>query len=175
MGFKRRKIDTQQLKGYIGKKRVIDMRSSWETKIVQLLEQLYTIKEIQGYSSEELIVPYYSSLDDKSHRYFTDFLIKSKKGHNYIIEVKPFKDCLAPFKPRVFKDEKQKRGYDMQMFTYIRNTEKWGATIEACQKLTARTGQLWEFQVWTEKPKKYEKFTKLDDQKQGIIRRCIPV
>ena len=40
------------------------------------------------WSSEEVVIPYISPIDNKRHRYFPDFLIQTSKGW-FLIEVKP--------------------------------------------------------------------------------------
>ena len=54
--------------------------------------------DIIYWASEELAIPYFSPIDKKVHRYFPDFIIKTKQGKRFMIEIKPAK-YLKPPKP----------------------------------------------------------------------------
>jgi len=165
-----RKISTNMLEGYNGKKAIIETRSGWEITVIKMLEKMCQVKAIQGYSSEEFVVPYICGTDGNPHRYFTDFLITKNNGDKIVVEVKPNQETIQPFKPRNFKSDKQKRNYDTSMLTYIKNTSKWKATIEECKNLTQTTGENWSFAIWVEKNKKNP-----SDKGNGIIKKIIPV
>ena len=49
------------------------------------------------WSSEEVVIPYISPIDNKQHRYFPDFLIQTPKGW-FLIEVKPLTQSRPPKK-----------------------------------------------------------------------------
>ena len=49
-------------------------RSSWELKFMHWADES---KNVLEWSSEELVIPYLSPLDNKMHRYFVDFKIKT--------------------------------------------------------------------------------------------------
>ena len=74
-------------KKYLGNTTNIYYRSSWEKKFMLFLEQSPVITQ---WSSEELIVHYFSIVDRKWHRYFPDFFVEFHTGHKFIIEIKPF-------------------------------------------------------------------------------------
>jgi len=67
---------------YVGDPTNIVYRSSWECKVMSWLDRN---PSIISWASEELIIPYKSPVDNRFHRYFPDFYIKSE---NKIIEVK---------------------------------------------------------------------------------------
>lgn len=68
----------------------ITFRSSWEKIMCNWLDLNNNILE---WGSEIVEIPYYSSIDNKTHRYITDFLFtcKDRQGNimKYLVEVKP--------------------------------------------------------------------------------------
>jgi len=99
---------------------------------------------IISWASEELIIPYVSPVDGRTHRYFPDFLVKYKNKDGLLktmlIEVKPMKQTKEP--------EKKKRvtkQYITEVMTWGVNQAKWKAANEYC------LDRGWEFQIWTEK------------------------
>ena len=99
---------------------------------------------ILEWSSEEIIIPYISPVDNKIHRYFPDFYTKIKetdgKIRKYIIEVKPLKQTLPPKKPK-----RQTKGYIREAYEYAKNQAKWKMAKEFC------ADRQWEFKVVTER------------------------
>jgi len=96
------------------------------------------------WSSEEVVIPYYSPIDSRWHRYFVDFKIvyKDTKGNTKVslIEVKPFQKTK---KPEV-KSRKTKR-YIQEVMEWGVNDAKWKAAVEYCKDRN------WEFKIMTEK------------------------
>lgn len=95
------------------------------------------------WSSEEVVIPYKSPIDGKWHRYFPDFLIKTRKKdgttETILIEVKPFKETQEPRKKkRVTKQ------YLYEVRTYGINISKWEAAEEYCRD------RKWKFMILTE-------------------------
>ncbi len=88
--------------------------------------------KIIEWGSEEIIIPYKSPLDQKTHRYFPDFYVKyinkDKKVVREIIEVKPKKHLSPPKQPK----RKTKR-YLNEVATYIKNQAKFKAAEEYCK------------------------------------------
>ena len=80
--------------------------------------------KIIEWGSEEIIIPYKSPLDKKTHRYFPDFYVKyinkDKQIVREIIEVKPKKHLSPPKEPK----RKTKR-YLNEVATYIKNQKKF--------------------------------------------------
>lgn len=113
-------------------------RSSWELRVMKFLD---TNPSIKWWSSEELIIPYYSPVDHKKHRYFPDFVVhvQTKNGteKTFVLEVKPSEQCkLAP--------KKHTRKYLAEVVTYVTNQAKWQAANEFC------LDHGWNFMVITE-------------------------
>ena len=97
------------------------------------------------WSSEEVVIPYISPIDNKQHRYFPDFLIQTPKGW-FLIEVKPLTQSRPPKKLVVENLElKKKRRYIKSVQTWLVNEAKWKAANKVCEK------KGWSFQILTEK------------------------
>ena len=101
-------------------------------------------KILQG-SSEEVVIPYISPIDNKRHRYFPDFLIQTAKGW-FLIEVKPQIESRPPKKKLVEKlNLKKKRRYMKSVRTWLVNEAKWIAARKVCEV------EGWTFEIFTEK------------------------
>jgi len=128
-------------KKYMGDFREVIYRSSWELKFMQYCD---TNKSIVKWSSEEIVIPYRSPVDNRVHRYFPDFYVKYRdvKG-NYqekVIEIKPAKQVKEP------KVQKRRtKRYVSEVFTYATNKAKWEAAEDFCKD------RRWQFQILTEK------------------------
>jgi hypothetical protein len=125
---------------YIGDHTNIIYRSSWECKVMAWLDGN---DSILSWSSEELIIPYVSPVDNKVHRYFPDFLVKFKTGNGQnktmLIGVKPKKQTVQPvIRKRVTKQ------YITEVTTYAVNQAKWKAAEEFC------LDRGWQFMLMTE-------------------------
>ena len=102
-------------------------------------------EKIFQWSSEEVVIPYISPIDNKRHRYFPDFLIQTAKGW-FLIEVKPQVQSKPPKKLLVEKlDTKRKRRYLRSVRQWVVNEAKWIAAKKVCEI------EGWEFQIMTEK------------------------
>lgn len=97
-----------------------------------------------AYASEEIAIPYKNPFDGKWHRYYPDFFVKIKNKHgvivDYIIEVKPDKQCNPPKVPK-----RQTRKYIKEVVKYGVNCAKWKAAQSVCEE------KGWKFTIWTEK------------------------
>jgi hypothetical protein len=125
---------------YRGDPTNIVYRSRWELVVMQKFDDHPDIIE---WSSEELVIPYISPVDNKRHRYFPDFFIKRRDKYGVIesilIEVKP----LAQTKPpKVLA--KPTRRYINEVYTYGVNQSKWAAAEAVCKD------RGWKFMVMTE-------------------------
>jgi hypothetical protein len=125
---------------YVGNASNIVYRSSWECRVMNWLDNN---KDIISWASEEIAIPYISPVDGKYHRYFPDFLVKTrtKEGgtKTMMIEVKPKKQTMEPKKrSRVTKQ------YIAEVATYGINIAKWKAAQEYC------LDRGWEFKLVTE-------------------------
>ena len=102
-------------------------------------------EKILQWSSEEVVIPYISPIDNKRHRYFPDFLIQTAKGW-FLIEVKPSIESKPPKKLVVETlTLKKKRRYKRAVRTWLINEAKWEAAKKVCEI------EGWKFQIMTEK------------------------
>ena len=126
---------------YRGDPTNIIYRSSWELKLMMYLDEH---REVVGWSSEEIIIPYRSPIDGKIHRYFPDFKVTkiNKDGikETALIEVKP----MAQTKPPERQSKVTKR-YLTEVKTWGVNEAKWKAALEYCKD------RGWSFHIFTEK------------------------
>lgn len=174
--FKSRKFDTRILKGYTGKQAVITTRSSWETKIVALLQQLSIAKAIKGWNSEEAVFEYAKSIDGGlPHRYFMDFCIFKNDGQVVFIEVKPMKETVPPY-PTKNMTAKQKVAYEKASHTYMTNNDKWSAVVDWCKENSNNAqGVRYSFQIWTEELKRPGQQRFYDNNKRNMNFPVFPV
>jgi len=126
---------------YLGDPTNIWYRSLWERRVMVHLD---CDQNVLHWSSEEIIIPYLSPVDNRWHRYFPDFLVKVKNRagvvETIIIEIKPSKQTVAPqTKKRVT------RQYIKEVATYGINEAKWKAADEYCKDRN------WTFKLVTEK------------------------
>lgn len=108
---------------YLGKSETINYRSILEKKFIVYCEDN---PNIISWNYEEVIIPYFFSLDNKMHRYILDFFIRVKdkeKITNYLIEIKPESFTTAPKKRRSKK-------YLEESILYAKNVCKWNAAIK---------------------------------------------
>ena len=75
MAYSGRYIPTKPEK-YKGNPMKIIYRSLWERRLMVYCDQNDKVIE---WGSEEIIIPYYSPLDGRTHRYFPDFYMKAKR------------------------------------------------------------------------------------------------
>lgn len=126
---------------YLGDPTNIWYRSLWERRVMVYLDESANVVE---WSSEEIIIPYLSPVDNRYHRYFPDFFIRvrNKKGllEGIVLEVKP----LAQSKPPKIATRVTKRVIQ-EVMTYGVNEAKWKAADEYCKD------RGWTFKVVTEK------------------------
>jgi hypothetical protein len=116
-------------------------RSLWELKLMRFLDDH---PEVIAWGSEEIVIPYKSPVDGRTHRYFPDFIVK-KRGKDgitetLIIEVKPKAQTIEP---RVQKKATKK--YINEVMTWGVNQAKWKAAESYC------ADRKWKFQLMTEK------------------------
>jgi len=121
---------------YAGDARKVVYRSLWERQAFKWCENNPKVK---AWNSEEIVVPYKSSIDKRLHRYFVDLLIQMEDKKTYLIEIKP-KSQTQPPKKR----SRQTKKYINEQLTFIKNQDKW----EAASQFADYKG--WKFQVWTE-------------------------
>jgi len=102
---------------------------------------------ILEWSSEEIVVPYKSPIDNRWHRYFVDFWIRYRDREGNLraslIEVKPHSQTMAPKKKE--DSTKPTRRYLKEVMTWGVNQAKWEAANQYC------LDRKWEFKILTEK------------------------
>lgn len=93
------------------------------------------------WASEEVVVRYFSPVDEQEHRYFVDFYVKYKDREGNIkeklLEIKPHGQMHPP-------KNKHAKNYQEQVETYVVNQAKW----EAARKYAE--SRKMEFQVLNE-------------------------
>tara|TARA_B100000287_G_C20436622_1_gene703830 strand:+ start:223 stop:582 length:360 start_codon:yes stop_codon:yes gene_type:complete len=105
---------------------------------------------VKKWSSEEIIIPYVSPVDNRVHRYFPDFYMKYENASGDIveelIEVKPFAQCSPPDpKKKLTKTGRTSKRYLKEVQTYIKNDAKWKSAQEYCKD------RQWKWRILTEK------------------------
>jgi hypothetical protein len=131
---------------YKGDPTKIIYRSSWELRFFRTLDKH---PDVVWWQSEEVVVPYYSPIDGKRHRYFPDVIVNTKtplgESKTIMIEIKPDHQTKPPDKSKI-KTAKGRvsRRYLNEVKTYGVNEAKW----KAAQMFCAQRG--WEFQIYTE-------------------------
>lgn len=142
------KFKPKNYRKYRGDPTNIVARSSWEKMAMIWLDNHYSCIE---WSSESTIIPYYSPVDEKWHRYFVDFsaTFKYKDGSvkKFLIEVKPYSQTLKPV-----KGKKKEKTFLNEAMTYTINQAKW----EAAEKYAAEHGMY---------------FTKITEYELGLKKR----
>jgi hypothetical protein len=125
---------------YRGDASNIVYRSGWEKRVMQSLDENMNII---SWSSEEIVIPYQSPVDNKIHRYFIDFYVEAKMPDGSIkvmlLEVKPVAQTMEPKST----GRKTKR-FINEVVTYGVNQAKWNAASKYAQKMG------WEFKIITE-------------------------
>ena len=125
---------------YRGDAENIVYRSGWEKKVMNWCD---TNKSVVSWSSEEVVIPYMSPIDNRVHRYFVDFYVEAI-DHNgnkqtYLLEVKPKAQTQEP----KFQKRKTKK-YITEVMTWGVNEAKWKAAQEYCKD------HGWQFKLITE-------------------------
>jgi len=128
-------------KKYIGDPTNIIYRSGWEKKAMKMLDENINIIR---WSSEEVIIPYRSPIDNRMHRYFPDFYVEAKTNDGNIkkilIEVKPHAQTREPEKKK-----RKTKSYITEVMTWGVNKAKWESAQNYCRE------KGWLFQILTEK------------------------
>ena len=104
-----------------------------------------TKSHILKWSSEEVVIPYVSPIDNRVHRYFVDFMIQYRDAsgslRTVLVEVKPKSQTQPPKRP----EGKPTRRFINEVKTWGVNSAKWNAANEYC------VDRKWEFKIITEK------------------------
>ena len=132
---------------YKGNPTNIIYRSLLERRFMVYLDNTPSVLK---WSSEEIIIPYVSPLDNRVHRYFPDFYMKYKNKDAMIvedlIEIKPSKYCKPPDpKRKLTKTGRTSKRYLKEVNTYIINDAKWQQAVKFCEE------RKWGWRIITEK------------------------
>lgn len=130
----------KNVKKYIGNPTNIVYRSGWELRVMKYLDEN---TNVVAWSSEEIVIPYRSPIDNRIHRYFVDFYVEviDRNGNQkkMLLEVKPKSQTQEPKR----RSRNTKR-YLTEVMTYGVNQAKWKAAQEFCLE------KGWEFKLITE-------------------------
>ena len=125
---------------YKGDPNGIVYRSSWELRVMKYLDDN---PAVVWWASEELPIRYISPIDNKVHRYFPDFIVRTKRKDGQettmVLEVKPYRQTQMPVQKR------RTQKFINEMATYAVNQEKWKAAELFCKE------HGWQFKLITEK------------------------
>lgn len=140
------KFKPKHPKKYIGDPSNIVYRSGWELKLMRYLD---AHDHVMRWGSEELIIPYLSPIDNRIHRYYTDFYVerlnRDKKKEVLVIEVKPKAQTIEPdFTKKMTKKGGIRKSYLREVKTWGINKAKWEAAQSYCDD------RGWKFQIMTE-------------------------
>lgn len=127
-------------KKYLGDPTNIVYRSSWELRVFSYLD---SHPDVINWSSEEIIIPYVSPVDNRIHRYFPDIFVRKRgrsgKIEEALYEIKPDHETRPPKN----SNKKSKKFYN-EVMKYAINQKKWEAAKEYCHK------RGWTFHILTE-------------------------
>lgn len=122
---------------YEGDSNKITYRSLWERGLMKWVDNN---PDVLSWSSEEIVIPYISPVDNRAHRYFMDFKITFTSGVTMLVEVKPEYQVKPPIKKKGTKQNK----FLMEAKTFAVNDAKWNAAEKYAQK------RGWKFVIFTE-------------------------
>tara|TARA_Y100001973_G_C4932344_1_gene201588 strand:- start:10 stop:441 length:432 start_codon:yes stop_codon:yes gene_type:complete len=111
-------------KKYVGNPNQIVYRSNLERKFMIYCDKNDNISQ---WASEELPIPYKSPLDNRIHRYFPDFIVKTNTNKKFIIEIKPYRQCKKPKLPK-----RKTKNYLKESMEYAKNVAKWNSAKRYC-------------------------------------------
>lgn len=129
MAYSGRYIPTNPEK-YKGNPMKIIYRSLWERRLMVYCDNTEKVLE---WGSEEIIIPYYSPLDGRMHRYFPDFYMKVRQKDGtikkFIVEVKPKKDMRPPTQT----PKRRTKKWLKEVQTYAINRAKFKYANDFCR------------------------------------------
>ena len=126
---------------YIGDLNKIIYRSSWEHRFCNYCDRN---ENILKWSSEPLAIDYWNPLDQKSHKYYVDFYIKTLREdgteQEWIIEIKPESQTKKPIYEGKNMTAKKLDSYIHSTKVWITNQAKFKAAKEWADKRGFRFG-----------------------------------
>ena len=112
-------------------------RSNLERRFFKILDEN---PNIVMWASEEFSIPYVSPIDNRTHRYFVDLLVKTTKNEIFVIEIKPYAYTQEPK-----KGNKSKKTFLTEAVNYAINQAKWKSPKKFCEE------KGWKFKIVTER------------------------
>lgn len=116
---------------YVGDAKNITFRSSWERRFNRWCDMNPSVVK---WNSEEIIIPYWSEVDQKMRRYFVDYIVQLKTDRGtmetLLVEIKPECQIQPPSK----KGRKKPETYLAEMQTWQVNQDKWKAATAWAEK-----------------------------------------
>lgn len=106
---------------YRGDLTKVTYRSSWELFFMHWLD---LNPNVVSWSSETVVVKYYSKLEDKHRRYFIDFEVRFADGTIVWYEIKPSKQTVPPKEPKN-KTLKAINRFKREREVFNINLDKW--------------------------------------------------
>jgi hypothetical protein len=114
---------------YVGDVNNIIYRSGWEKFFLNWCDNNH---QVVKYASEELIIPYTSPIDYRTHRYFPDFMMivqpNTGPSKKVLVEIKPHKERFPP------TGKRKTKALNEAVMTYHVNQAKWAAAEKWCTK-----------------------------------------
>ena len=144
-GFVQGYYEPQNPDKYIGPTPII-YRSSWERKFCIMCD---TKDNVLKWSSEPVEIKYISRQDNKQHKYYPDFYMKTaatgEEGEiEWLVEIKPEAQIKKALPPKT-KSKKALNSYKFLAEQYVKNTDKYKYAQAWCESRNMR------FIVLTEK------------------------
>lgn len=119
-------------------------RSSWERKFMIWCD---TSEKVVVWSSEPVVIQYWSTPEGRSRDYYPDFYFKALQHDGsykeYLVEVKPKAQITKPEPPKK-NSKKALESYKFLAEQYLKNMDKYRAANEFC------ANRNWNFIVLTE-------------------------
>jgi hypothetical protein len=102
-----------------------EYRSSWELAFMRYLD---SSENIEFWGTESFAIWYISPKDNKKHRYYIDFMFKTKDGIKYLVEIKPSKQKNNPINIAKWGQAERYAKQIQAIFTVVTEIElkKWG-------------------------------------------------
>lgn len=128
--FLKGKYDVVNFDKYSGDLSDVTYRSSWELFFMSWLDMNPMVVK---WSSETVVVKYYSKLEDKHRRYFIDFEVVYRDGTKVWYEVKPVKQTRPPKFPSN-KTTKSINRFNNERLMFNINLDKWENATNTAKK-----------------------------------------
>jgi hypothetical protein len=105
---------------------------------------------VLSWGSENVIIPYYKSVEKRNARYYLDFYLKIQLGElikEFIIEVKPHSQT----EERKYRAGTKQSTIIFEKVQFLTNSDKWSAAQKWCKEQKDKKNRDIEFIIITEK------------------------